>query len=145
MADSRTILKEFFETGDVPTQAQFASLIDSLLSIEDDSNLKNNLKIKSATNGKIQLQFNDTFFAISTDGDDFITGFINLTPNEITLSIANGAFRVGMNINEGVVIAGAKISFRSLPTFANNADALTGGLLNSNIYKTATGELRIVV
>lgn len=30
-------------------------------------------------------------------------------------------------------------------TFANNAAALAGGLLIGQVYKTATGELRIVV
>lgn len=33
---SRTILKAFFETGDVPTEAQFIDLIDSFLSLLDD-------------------------------------------------------------------------------------------------------------
>ena len=31
------------------------------------------------------------------------------------------------------------------PTYADNAAALAGGLTGSEIYKTATGELRIVV
>lgn len=33
----------------------------------------------------------------------------------------------------------------SVPTFANNAAALAGGLVANDVYKTATGELRIVV
>lgn len=33
---NRTTLKGYFETGDIPTQAQFINLIDSLLSILDD-------------------------------------------------------------------------------------------------------------
>lgn len=145
MADSRAILKTFFETGDVPTEAQFTALIDSLLSLVDNSNLANNLKIKSITNGKIEIIINDSFYAISTDGDNFITGFVNITPNQITLSIDNGAFRLELSTSEGTVLAGARTSFRSLLTFADNAAALTGGLLIDNIYKTATGELRIVV
>jgi len=32
-----------------------------------------------------------------------------------------------------------------LPTYANNAAALSGGLLLNSIYKTATGEVRIVI
>ena len=32
-----------------------------------------------------------------------------------------------------------------LPVYANNADAITGGLVADQVYKTATGELRIVV
>jgi hypothetical protein len=34
--ESREILKTFFQTGDVPTQEQFADLIDSLVNIVDD-------------------------------------------------------------------------------------------------------------
>jgi hypothetical protein len=34
---------------------------------------------------------------------------------------------------------------QNLPVYANNAAAITGGLLADDVYKTATGELRIVV
>ena len=33
----------------------------------------------------------------------------------------------------------------ALPSYANNAAALAGGLIAGDVYKTATGELRIVV
>jgi len=33
----------------------------------------------------------------------------------------------------------------ALPSYANNAAAITGGLIAGDVYKTATGELRIVV
>jgi hypothetical protein len=36
-------------------------------------------------------------------------------------------------------------TFANLPTYANNAAAIAGGLVGNDIYKTATGELRIVV
>jgi hypothetical protein len=37
------------------------------------------------------------------------------------------------------------LSLSDLPTYADNAAALAGGLVATNVYKTATGELRIVV
>lgn len=37
------------------------------------------------------------------------------------------------------------LQLNSLPTYANNADALTGGLDVGDMYKTAPGELRIVI
>lgn len=37
------------------------------------------------------------------------------------------------------------LSMPILPTYANNAAAITGGLIAGDVYKTATGELRIVV
>ena len=33
---SRTTLKSYFETGDIPTESQFADLIDSMINIPDD-------------------------------------------------------------------------------------------------------------
>ncbi len=33
----------------------------------------------------------------------------------------------------------------ALPTYANNAAAIAGGLIATDVYKTSTGELRIVV
>ena len=33
----------------------------------------------------------------------------------------------------------------ALPVYANNAAALAGGLIDGDVYKTSTGELRIVV
>jgi hypothetical protein len=33
----------------------------------------------------------------------------------------------------------------ALPVYANNAAALAGGLIAGDVYKTSTGELRIVV
>ena len=39
--ETRTQLKTYFETGDIPTEAQFINLIDSLLNITDDGELVN--------------------------------------------------------------------------------------------------------
>jgi hypothetical protein len=33
----------------------------------------------------------------------------------------------------------------ALPVYANNAGAVAGGLIAGDVYKTSTGELRIVV
>lgn len=147
MADSRAILKAFFETGDIPTQAQFAALIDSLLSIEDNSNLKDNIKIKSITNGKIQINVLDTDIFFTSDGDAF---------GEWLLSIGDfGGNLVKFGLGGFVIdsLIDPPIGFRIIsttrmqvlvPTFANNAAAIIGGLLTGDMYKTATGELRVV-
>ena len=37
------------------------------------------------------------------------------------------------------------VRLQGLPTYANNAAAIAGGLVADDVYKTATGELRIVV
>jgi len=37
------------------------------------------------------------------------------------------------------------LNLTNLPVFANNAAAVAGNLVDGDVYKTATGELRIVV
>ena len=42
-------------------------------------------------------------------------------------------------------IRGSDLNLTNLPTYADNASAVTGGLSLNTVYKTATGEIRIVV
>jgi|TARA_R110000744_G_scaffold145685_1_gene258355 hypothetical protein len=42
-------------------------------------------------------------------------------------------------------IRGDALNLTGLSIYANNAAAITGGLIVNDVYKTATGELRIVV
>ena len=46
--------------------------------------------------------------------------------------------------NPGPVVA-TSLRLTDLPVYANNAAALAGGLAVSDVYRTSTGELRIVV
>ena len=48
-------------------------------------------------------------------------------------------------INNPGPIRGTTLRLTALPTYANNAAALAGGLIADDVYKTSTGELRIVV
>jgi hypothetical protein len=40
---------------------------------------------------------------------------------------------------------GGKLSLNGLPTYSNNINAKAGGLIPDDVYKTSTGELRIVI
>lgn len=42
-------------------------------------------------------------------------------------------------------VRGTTLNLSNLPTYADNAAAVAGGLADNDVYKTATGELRIVV
>ena len=42
-------------------------------------------------------------------------------------------------------ITGDTIVLTSIPEYADNADAVAGGLEVGSLYKTATGEIRIVI
>lgn len=52
---------------------------------------------------------------------------------------------IGVNPTSGVVLAGNKISATSVPTYADNAAAISGGLTAGYLYATASGEVRVVV
>lgn len=67
---------------------------------------------------------------ISFSGDQ--TGISNST-----VVIENTASGEALVVNNGIV------RFINTPTYADEAAAVTAGLLNGTIYKTATGELRI--
>jgi hypothetical protein len=49
------------------------------------------------------------------------------------------------NISTMFIADGGTVRLSGLSTYANNAAAITGGLVVNDVYKTATGELRIVV
>lgn len=165
----RTALKEFFETGDKPTQEQFADLIDSFLTLAENSNIKNGTKIKSETNGNLQIEISDGWLYISTDGDDFITSYFTVLPHQVeTLSgesqltlkgVGSSVLKSatdynldllsgngnGISIKKDSVAGQVRVKLNSLGTYANNAAALADGREVKEIYKTVTGELRIVV
>lgn len=72
---------------------------------------------------------NDTVIGTDIAGSNATKNF--LLSDIITLATTTGQF---------VTTVGTIV-----PTYANNAAAVSGGLAVNSIYKTATGELRIVV
>jgi hypothetical protein len=56
------------------------------------------------------------------------------------------AFAVfAQQVNNPGPLQATTVTLTNLPTYANNAAAITGGLSVNDVYKTATGELRIVI
>jgi hypothetical protein len=51
----------------------------------------------------------------------------------------------GVGIERFSIKPSGAMALPTLPTYANNADAITGGLVVHDVYKTSAGELRIVV
>jgi hypothetical protein len=49
------------------------------------------------------------------------------------------------NISRIFIADGGTFRLQGIPVYADNAAAITGGLVVNDVYKTATGELRIVV
>lgn len=165
---TRATLKTYLETNDFPTQTEFADLIDSLISLVDGSNLNDGVKIKSKTNGKMQLEFDDGYIGITSDGDAWNDCYIYLEPtnleiwagkakltmgldggtnlfaaadHELVLLSGNGN---GMSVKKITATGQVQVRLNSLGTYADNATAIADGRILNEIYKTATGELRIV-
>lgn len=67
--------------------------------------------------------------------------------NDIRLgTTGSGGYLHTTNANLTIAALGSgKLRLSNLPIYATNAAAITGGLVADDVYKTATGELRIVV
>jgi hypothetical protein len=72
---------------------------------------------------------NDTVIGTDIAGSNSTKNF--LLADIITLATTTGQFVTKIGV--------------TLPTYANNAAAISGGLAINSIYKTSTGEVRIVV
>lgn len=82
------------------------------------------------------------FESISTQGIQF--GVKGSATGASTKNIG-GYFTASGATDNFALETNGKIKSVALPTYANNADALAGGLVADDEYKTATGERRIVV
>lgn len=83
--------------------------------------------------------------SITGTTNNFSTGgyakfFVDSTTNAIAFSLNSSTAVVTIKKVGGVETVSAV-----LPTYANNAAAVSGGLTANMLYKTSTGELRIVV
>jgi hypothetical protein len=117
---SRTTVKSYFETGDKPTQAEFANFIDSALFYEDTSDFGRSLISASAA---VSAR---TLLGINTPGT---VGNILLTATT-TASALNqlGGTTLGKSLFEAVTTASAQNQL-AVPTTAAKSDqeaAITG-------------------
>jgi hypothetical protein len=80
-------------------------------------------------------------------GDDRIVAKTKLSGGTyVDSDILNRTLLSGVNtFTAANTFSNASISLTALPTYADNAAAVSGGLAVGRVYKTATGELRIVV
>lgn len=59
--------------------------------------------------------------------------------------IGNAARRIGTTHTQALIVYGNTFSAPVLPAFEDNAAALAGGLLAGRVYRTAAGEMRVVI
>ena len=78
---TRITLKGYFETGDTPSQAQYADLIDSNLNLSENNT--GNIQLNGIYNGRILT-------GESTDSFNDINNPNRVTPKEVDLNFRNG-------------------------------------------------------
>ena len=76
-----------------------------------------------------------------TDASNYERGFLQWNSNVLEI----GSEGAGTGSEQPVRITAATLKLPNLPTYADNAAATTGGLVAGDVYKPATGELRITV
>ena len=91
---------------------------------------------RNGTNAQIFRLYN-TF----TDASNYERGFLRWSSNVFEV----GPEAAGTGTARPMRITAATLKLPNLPTYADNAAALAGSLVAGDVYKTATGELRITV
>jgi hypothetical protein len=79
---------------------------------------------------------------ITNNGTDRFSFYKN---GELIVIDVNGNFGINTASPARKLHVNGTVRLQGLPVYANNAAAITGGLVADDVYKTATGELRIVV
>ena len=123
-----------------PTNVTKNFLVSDLLTLfQSNITLQNVLEAGNTATQSLTLTGN-----ITQTGNTVQTGNVGLT-GIFTLETAGsmvlfGGFRAASSFE-----AASTVKLTALSTFADNAAAVAGGLAVNNVYKTASGELRIVV
>lgn len=86
----------------------------------------------------------------STSGDEaaslvFSTRSSGSFTSEKMRITSDGKVGIGTDLPQKKLHLKGTLRLEGLPTFSNNATAIAGGLVTDDVYKTSTGELRIVV
>ena len=91
---------------------------------------------RNGTNAQTYRLYN-TF----TDASNYERAYLRWASNVLEI----GTEGAGTGSEKPVRITAATLKLPNLPTYADNAAATSGGLVAGDVYKTATGELRITV
>ena len=110
----------------------------NLMTVENTSTTSNDKSVVVVKGPAPTLQLNDT--VAPTD-----EGVINLSMDGGTLRFTLISDDILTTTDLFKIEAGGVTNLPLCPTFADNSAAVTGGLATNDVYKTSTGELRIVV
>ena len=81
---NRTVLKSYFNTGDTPTEAQFANLIDSFPNLTESSVTNTQFGYLSGVTSSIQTQLNAKMADLVDDTTPQLGGDLDTNGNAIT-------------------------------------------------------------
>ena len=146
---SRTTLKGYFETGDVPTQSEFAQLIDGVPNLTDGSVTDAEFSYLNGTTSEIQPQIDGKLSTTggamtgAITGNVAITGFrpylTETTSRALALAdagkfiIANNASGVTLTIPSSVFTLGTEIDFIQKTAGTLRLTAASGVTLNGAV------------
>jgi len=105
------------------------------------------VQLKAIDAGTLQLDDRaggpGKFYVVNTytDASNYERGFLQWNSNVLEI----GSEGAGTGSEQPVRITAATLKLPNLPTYADNTAATSGGLVAGDVYKTATGELRITV
>jgi hypothetical protein len=149
----RATLKAYFETGDVPTEAQFEDLIDSFATIAE---VKGVFNINTQTGTSYELVVGDAGWYVRLDNAD--TVWVTVPPDTFTVNTVitleqTGAGVVVMLEGLGVTINAYNSGYQSNGQFAimqlvctdTNVWTLVGGVAVTVEYPTTTEEITTTV
>jgi hypothetical protein len=114
--------------------SKFDATQDHDLAIGRDA--ANTLAQRNGTNAQAYRLYNT-----HTDASNYERGFLQWNSNVLEI----GSEGAGTGSEQPVRITAATLKLPNLPTYADNTAATSGGLVAGDVYKTATGELRITV
>lgn len=163
LLDGNTVGSEKFigtiDNQDFPVRA---NNVESFRVLASDGKIRL-LKSLIGDNNSNELNLGDNvnnFIILTTDSGAFGQGFLYLDPLSIAqLGIPDAFIDFGTSGSDTISLlsrtnnvvqvsrdaGGLNHVFAVLPTFADNTTAVTGGLNVGDIYKTATGEVRITI
>ena len=118
------------------------------------STLEVNGGIRASQGIPTGLDASNAGYAFGPDGDTGMFGLstgnaagtiIFYTNNAEQARVNTTGLGIGTTAPVRKLHVNGTVRLQGLPTYANNAAAIAGGLVADDVYKTATGELRIVV
>lgn len=137
---NKTVLKEYFETGDKPTQQQYWSLIDSLRHVHDKIPLidlqEDVLSQEEFQSHLDNATFNGDVTAVNFIGDGSqLTGIsLDNLPNDVAYTNLDNSFSSLQTFNEGLVaktIDSDRFIYFKAPNGEDRFNFYTGGTGNS--------------